>query len=90
VLGAWQEWVGGPIQFVELGDHLVMIVNEEGMTTQPQTRWRYRAGLGDFSGTPVFGPFVVARWQWEATGDHAADLSAADLPRVRQLFPGGV
>ena len=85
-LEAWQEWVGGTIEFVGIGDGLSMIVNEEGFFEQPPSRWRYPAPL---SGTPVHGPFVVARWEWEANGkDHAVDLTPADLVRIRQLFPG--
>jgi hypothetical protein len=87
VLGAWQEWVGGMIQFVELGDGLVMIVNENGQEEQPPSHWTYPTTLAGFGGTPVFGPFVVARWQWDADGDRAVDLTAHDLVRIQELFP---
>ena len=94
-LATWQGIVGGLIQFVVLAaplpgaprDELVAIINEEGLFTQPPSAWRWPAEARAETGVPIHGPFVVARWTYDADGDdHAAELTRANLATIRRLF----
>jgi len=94
-LATWQGIVGGLIQFVVLAaplpgaprDELVAIINEEGLFTQPPSPWRWPAVARAQTGVPIHGPFVVARWTYDADGDdHAVELTRADLATIHDLF----
>jgi len=94
-LATWQGIVGGLIQFVVLAaplpgaprDELVAIINEEGLYTQPPSAWRWPAGARAETGVPIHGPFVVARWTYDADGnDYAVELTRDDLAIIRDLF----
>ncbi len=93
-LATWQHLVDGLIEFVVLApipgaprDELVAIINEEGLFTQPRSSWCWPAGGRAETGVPIHGPFVVARWTYDADGDdHAVELTRADLDTIRRLF----
>ncbi len=94
-LATWQHLVEGSIEFVRLisplagapRDELVAIINEEGLFTQPRSPWVWPVGARAETGVPIHGPFVVARWTYDADGDdHAVELTRADLATIRGLF----
>jgi len=94
-LATWQHLVAGSIEFVRLlsplaaapRDELVAIINEEGLYLQPPSPWVWPLGARAEVGTPIHGPFVVARWTYEPNGDdHAVELTRANLATIRRLF----
>jgi len=94
-LATWQNLVAGSIEFVRLisplagapRDELVAIINEEGLYLQPPSPWVWPLGARAEVGTPIHGPFVVARWTYAPDGDdHAVELTSANLVTIRRLF----
>ncbi len=93
-LATWQQLVEGSIEFVRLisplaaapRDELVAIINEEGLYLQPPSPWVWPLGARAETGMPIHGPFVVARWTRDADGDHAVELTRANLDTIRRLF----